>query len=155
MRKQVFGRKFKRDSDQRKALFRGLISSMILNGSLKTTEEKAKSVKPEIEKLVTKAKKANGNKSVLFGDVLKSNEVDKLINEIAPTFKERNGGYTRLVKTGRRFSDNASMALIEWVDQIVKPEPAPKAKKAAAPTQKEAPAKEVKKKPTVKKTAKK
>lgn len=132
MRKQVFGRKFKRDKNERKALFNGLISAMILKGSITTTEEKAKSIKGDIEKLVTKAKREN--KRLLQG-FLKPFEIDKLINEIAPTFAARPGGYTRIIKTGRRFNDNASMVILQWVDEIqiknekeVKKIEAPKAK---------------------------
>ncbi len=132
MRKQVFGRKFKRDKNQRKALFSGLISAMILNGKIKTTEEKAKAIRGELEKLVTKAKKGESSKRLL-APYLKPFEVEKMINEIGPTFKDRNGGYTRIIKAGRRFSDNAAVAILEWVEKIVKVEkPATTASNAAS-----------------------
>ena len=115
MRKQVFGRRFKRDKNQRKALFSGLISSMIIKGRIETTEEKAKAIKGEIEKIVTKAKK--GNKKLLIKR-LNPFEIEKMLNEIAPTFANRPGGYVRIIKTGRRLSDNASMAIVEWTEQI-------------------------------------
>ncbi len=117
MRKQVYGRKFKRDKNQRKALFSGLISSMIIKGRLETTEERAKAIKGDLEKLVTKAKK--GNKAILRKS-LKPFEAEKLLNNIAPVFKDRNGGYTRLIKTGKRLSDNAQMAILEWTQEIPK-----------------------------------
>lgn len=117
MRKQVFGRKFKRDSNERKALFKGLISSMIIKGRISTTLEKAKSIKPDLEKLVTKAKKGEASR-VELKKTLSKYEVDKLINQIAPVFKDRPGGYTRIIKTGTRFSDNASTAILEWVVEI-------------------------------------
>ncbi len=116
MRKQVFGRKFKRDINERKALFNGLISAMILHGKITTTEEKAKSIKGDVEKIVTKAKKDEANARRLLKGILKDHEIDKMINEIAPRFKNRPGGYTRIIKTGRRFNDNASMAIMEWVE---------------------------------------
>ena len=134
MRKQVFGRKFKRDKNERKALFSGLISAMVLKGRITTTEEKAKAIRGELEKLVTKAKK---EKKELLGKNLKPFEVDKFINEIGPTFKDRNGGYTRIIKTGRRISDNAGMAILEWTEEIkIKTEKTKEPKKIAKPVRK-------------------
>ena len=115
MRKKVFGRQFKRDKGERKALFSGLISQLIVKGRIETTEAKAKSVKGQIEKLVTAAKK--GNKKVLEKN-LKPFEAKRMIEVIAPVFKERQGGYTRLIKTGNRFSDNASLAILEWTEKV-------------------------------------
>lgn len=114
MRKQVFGRQFKRDKNERKALFSGLISSMILKGRITTTLEKAKSIKPSIEKMVTKAKKDEETARRLLQSELKPFEIDKMVTQIAPGFKNRAGGYIRIIKTGRRFSDNALMAILEW-----------------------------------------
>lgn len=113
MRKQVFGRRFKRDKNERKALFRGLISSMILRGQIKTTEEKAKAIKGDLEKLVTKAKKGEVARRILQSD-LKPFEIDKMVNQIAPGFKNRAGGYTRIIRMGKRFNDNASMVIMQW-----------------------------------------
>ena len=114
MRKQVFGRKFKRTKNQRKALFSGLVSAMILRGRIKTTEAKAKAIKSDIEKLVTKAKKEEKIARNLLKSHLKPFEIDKMISQIAPGFKNRTGGYTRIVKTGSRVSDNASMVVMQW-----------------------------------------
>ncbi|MBI2032102.1 MAG: 50S ribosomal protein L17 [Candidatus Levybacteria bacterium] len=115
MRKNVFGRHFKRDRNERKALFKSLISSLIMDEKIKTTEAKAKSIKSEVDKLVTKAKKEKPVRG-LIDPYIRSDAVNKLIVEIAPRFKNRNGGYTRIVKLGKRFSDNASMVLMEWVE---------------------------------------
>lgn len=129
MRKQVFGRQFKRTKNQRKALFSGLISAVISKGRIETTEEKAKAIKGDLEKLVTKAKKGEAAKRLLQKD-LKPFEIDKMVNQIAPVFANRPGGYTRIIKTGKRFNDNASMVILEWVEEIKAPvEAAPKAKK--------------------------
>lgn len=117
MRKQVFGRKFKRDKNERKALFSGLISSMILKGRIETTEEKAKAIRGDLEKMVTKAKKGESSKRLLYKD-LTSFEVEKMINQIGPSFANRAGGYTRIIKTGKRFNDNAGMAIMEWTEKI-------------------------------------
>jgi len=116
MRKQVFGRQFKRDFNERKALFKGLLSSLVLNGSIKTTEEKAKAIRGQAEKLVTKARKTGNNLGKLFSLYLTNDAIKKLISDVAPRFSKRNGGYTRIVRLGRRVSDGAKMALIEWVE---------------------------------------
>lgn len=144
MKKQIFGRKFSRDVNQRKALFSGLISAMILKGKISTTEHKAKSVRGDLEKLVTKAKKGEASRLMLSKN-LKPFEVDKMINDIAPVFKDRNGGYTRIIKTGRRFGDRASTAILEWVD-LDKVLEKDKAKKDAKTAEKKA--KKPAKKPT-------
>lgn len=116
MKKQIFGRRFKRDENERKALFNGLISAMIINGSIKTTEQKAKAIKGDLDKLITKAKKEEKEARRLLEGKLKNSEITKMINEIAPRFKNRNGGYTRIIKTGRRFNDDASMVVLSWVE---------------------------------------
>ncbi len=152
MRKQVFGRQFKRDKNERKALFSGLVSAMVLHGRITTTEEKAKSIKADVEKIVTKSKKDEATARRLLKGILKDHEIDKMINEVGPRFKNRAGGYTRIIKTGRRFSDNASMAIMEWVEGeevVVTPKPEKKETKKIAAPKKEA------KKPAVKKPVKK
>jgi len=154
MRKQVFGRKFKRDKNERKALFNGLISGLILKGRIETTLEKAKAIQRDAEKLVTRAKKGESAKIELKKS-LKPFEVDKMINQIAPVFKDRPGGYTRIIKTGKRFNDNASTAIIEWVDpipEIVKAE-TKKAKKTAVKPIEEKKSRLSLKKPTAKKSS--
>lgn len=147
MRKQVFGRKFKRDTNERKALFNSLISAMILRGEIKTTEQKAKSIKSGLEKLVTKAKKGE-SAAKLLQPHLKPFEIELMINKIAPGFKNRAGGYTRIIKTGRRFNDDASMVIMQWseMEAVATPAKSPAAKKKQA--KKAAPAK----KTTAKKT---
>lgn len=115
MRKNVFGRQLKRDKNERAALFKGLMSSFVLNDRIKTTEEKAKSIRGRIEKLVTKAKIGGTQVTRLLEPYLTPLAIKKLIS-IAPRFKERPGGYTRLIKLGRRFNDNASVVIMEWVD---------------------------------------
>jgi len=121
MRKNVFGRKFKRDANERKALFKSLISALILNGNIKTTLEKAKAIKGDVDKIVNKAKKGGREALYLLQSSLNRKEVEKIIN-IAPMFSDRNSGYTKLTKLGRRFSDNAAMVQIEWVVKEVKSE---------------------------------
>lgn len=118
MRKKIFGRRFKKDVNQRKALFRSLMHALIINEKIKTTEAKAKSIKGEIEKLVTKAKnKGDVAKNVLLSHLANEEMVDKLINEIAPRFKERPGGYTRILRLEKRLKDNSQMVILEWVEK--------------------------------------
>ena len=120
MRKNVFGRQFSRDTNQRKSLFKSLISSLILDESIKTTLEKAKAIKGEVDKIVNKAKKGDTTLKIqLLQRTLGVPAMNKVIKDIAPRFKDRSSGYTSIIKLGRRFSDNAAMALMEWV---VKPE---------------------------------
>jgi len=121
VRKNVFGRQFKRDTNERKALFKALISSLILNGKIKTTEAKAKAIKADIDKIITIAKKGEIARRLLQRHILKD-VVDKTISELAPRFTARQGGYSRITRIGRRLSDNASMVLMEWVDNAGKME---------------------------------
>ncbi len=118
MRKNVFGRRFKRDSNERKSLFKSLMTSLVLDEKIQTTEAKAKSIKGHIEKLVTKAKKREGEAKRFLSAHLMPAAVDKVINRIAPQFKNRPGGYTRIVRLGNRVSDSASMVVMEWVETI-------------------------------------
>lgn len=113
MRKKVFGRKFKRDVNARKALFRSLVSSLILKERIQTTEAKAKAIKGDVDKLITKVKTGKDPKSLLSG-FLFPHALEKLVNDVAPRFKERQGGYTRILRVGKRFGDDASMVLMEW-----------------------------------------
>ena len=118
MRKRNFGRHLKRTTNQRKGLFRSLMNSLILNERIKTTEAKAKSVKSEIEKLVTKAKNdGEMGKNVLLSHLPNESIVNKLIVDIAPRFKERPGGYTRILRLEKRLKDNSQMVLLEWVEK--------------------------------------
>lgn len=122
MRKKVFGRKLKRDTNERKALFKGLLSSLVLNERIKTTEAKAKAIKAEADKLVSLAKRNQAER--LSSGYLTQDAIRKLVANIAPGFKERNGGYTRILRVGNRFSDNASMVIMEWVERANVEKPA-------------------------------
>ena len=118
MKKHVFGRQFKRDANERKALFKNLLTSLVLEERIRTTEAKSKAIKGSADKLVTKAKKPNAYKN-LHADV-NGEAVNKLIEEIAPRFAKREGGYTRILRIGkRRVADNAPMVYIEWSEKAV------------------------------------
>jgi len=117
MRKNVFGRQFKRDVNERRALFKGLMSSLVLKERITTTEEKAKSIKSQVEKLVTKAIKGDRHAESLIQPYLNAEAVKKMLTQVAPRFTKRPGGYTRIIKLGSRFSDNASLVMMEWVEK--------------------------------------
>jgi len=115
MRKGNKNRKFSRKKDARKALLKALMTNLILKEKIKTTEAKAKEIRRYIEKVVTRAKKNNLTSVKLLRKKFSENTVRKLIKEIAPLYKERKGGYTRITKLGPRFADGAEMALIEFI----------------------------------------
>ncbi len=117
MKKRVFGRKLKRDVNERKALFKGLMSSLVLNEKIETTEAKGKAIKGEVDKLVTKARKENILARRLLSPKLSPEALEKMIRDIAPRFSKRQGGYTKTVRLGKRFGDDASMVLIEWTEK--------------------------------------
>lgn len=149
-RHQYKGRKLSRKSGPRKALLRGLVTSVILYERIKTTVPKAKEIQPIVEKLITTAKKGDLSAlRALSAYIYGENAVTKLVQEIAPIYKDRNGGYTRIVKLGNRPGDNAPVAIIELVDidKLVKAAVPVKAKKVT-----EKPV--VEKKPAVKKEKK-
>ncbi len=120
MRKQVFGRKLSRDANERKALLKGLMNDLVLKETLQTTEEKAKSIKGQVEKLVTKAKVKGEAARTLLQPYLTPKAIEKVLTDLAPRFANRPGGYTRIVKLGERFGDNANVAIIEWVEKSSK-----------------------------------
>lgn len=110
------GRKFGRLRDQRNALLRSLAQALVLHGKITTTEARAKELRSFIEKIVTKSRTgtlyARRSNTKSFKD--KSAQT-KIISDIAPRYKERRGGYTRIVKRAPRRTDSAKMAVIEFV----------------------------------------
>lgn len=117
MRKNVFGRQLKRDVNERRALFKGLMSSLVLEERIQTTEEKAKAIRSQVEKLVTKARLGDRHAESLLQPYLNAEAVKKMMTQVAPRFLKRQGGYTRIIKVGKRFNDNASLVLMEWVEK--------------------------------------
>lgn len=143
------GRKLQRAAGPRRALVRGQITSLVLHEQITTTVAKAKEIAPQFEKLVTKAKKGDlHNRRQIRQTLLTDKATAKLIEEIAPAFKDRNGGYTRIVKLGNRLGDNAPMAAVMLTEQPQRVTDKPKAK---APAKKAAPKKPAPKKAPVKK----
>ena len=110
------GRKLQRAAGPRKALIRGQITSLILHEGITTTEAKAKEVAPYFERLVTKAKQGDlAGQRAVRKLVLTEDASLKLINELAPAWNERHGGYTRVIKLGFRRGDNAPLARLALV----------------------------------------
>ena len=113
----MFGtRKLGRTSEQRRAMLRAMTTYLLENGKIETTFYRAKEVQPVVEKMITLAKDntlAARRKALAY--VTKEDVVHKLFTEIAPKYTDRNGGYTRVVRTGPRRGDAAEMAVIELV----------------------------------------
>ena len=120
MRHLIKGRKLNRTSSHRIALKRNLAMALIQNKRIRTTLPKAKELQGFVERLITYAKKNNLNSYRLITKKLPGSlgkkTANTLINEIAPCYDNRNGGYTRIIKLKNRKNDNASMSIIEFVD---------------------------------------
>lgn len=144
------GRKFGRERDQRRALIKGLATSVVTYGTIETTIEKAKEVVPYVEVLITKAKKGGlHNRRQVIAGLSTLDAAYKLVDEIAPQLTARTSGHLRIKRTRARVGDNAQLARISFVDELtaapapVEAAPAvkPAAKKpvaAKAPAKKEA-----------------
>lgn len=116
MKHQKKHRKFGREKGQRKALLRALGHNLIIRGKIKTTETKAKELRPFIEKIITKARNDTvTNRRLIFKIIPSKKDVKKIFIEIAPKYRERSGGYTRIIKMPPRKIDKAKMAIIEFV----------------------------------------
>lgn len=111
------GRKLGRTTAHRKSLFRNQLSSLITHERIQTTLPKAKDLRPLIEKMVTLGKRGGLHaRRLALKTIPEATTVKKLFEEIAPRFKERAGGYTRIMKLGRRPGDGAEMAILEFID---------------------------------------
>ena len=118
MRHKVGGRKLQRTSAHRIAMFRNMSASLIKHEQITTTLAKAKELRPYVEKLVTLAKKGGlSNRRLAMSRLMDDAQLKKLFDVLAERYKDRNGGYTRVIKAGFRASDAAAMAVIEFVDR--------------------------------------
>jgi large subunit ribosomal protein L17 len=115
MKKKQKGRKLHRERDQRKALLKTLATSLILNEKIMTTEAKAKELSPFVQKKITRAKKGDMAARRYLSTLFAPKIVKKLIEEVGVRYKDRKGGYVRIVKMGQRKSDGSKMALIQLV----------------------------------------
>jgi len=115
MKKRKKGRKFGRKKDQRKALLKSLLTNLFLNERIKTTESRAKEISRLADKYITKSKNIHLPTRRLLLKNFSVSTVKKLEKELGPRYKERKGGYSRIIKTGRRKLDGARMAIIELI----------------------------------------
>src|SRR5690348_3249415 len=115
---QISGRHLGRNSSQRKALFKGLVTQVFQHERIETTEAKAKAVRADVEKIITLAKRGDvHSRRLVLKTVADKKVVEKVFDKIGPRYQDRNGGYTRIVKLGPRHGDNAEMVFLELVDR--------------------------------------
>ncbi len=123
------GRKLGRQRDQRRALLKGLATSLVMEESIETTLPKAKELVRYIEKLITKAKKGDlANRRTVIAGLSTQVAATKLVDQIAPQLAGRTSGHVRVERTRLRVGDGAQMAIVEFVDEL---KPMPKAAKEA------------------------
>jgi len=134
------GRKFGRETDQRRALIKGLAEALIEHGSIDTTLLKAKELVPYVERLITKAKKGDlHNRRQIIAALQTTYNANKLVDEIAPKLKGRTSGHLRIEKLGNRRGDHADLAKVSFVDELKGKETATKKKAATKTTDDTAP----------------
>tara|TARA_B100000029_G_scaffold446602_1_gene467859 strand:- start:831 stop:1292 length:462 start_codon:yes stop_codon:yes gene_type:complete len=118
MRHKLGYRKLNRTTEHRKSLFKNMLNSLIKYEQIKTTLPKAKELKSKIDKVITLGKRKNlQSKKNLFSQLQSKTSVNKLLNILSQRYEKRNGGYSRVVKAGFRYGDDAPMAIIELVDR--------------------------------------
>jgi large subunit ribosomal protein L17 len=109
-------RKFGREKNQRNALLRSLAIALIKEEKIKTTEAKAKEIRPLVEKIITKGKSDTlASRRLILSKLASESASDKVLKTLSPKYKDRAGGYTRIVKLPRRNTDGSAMAYIEFV----------------------------------------
>lgn len=115
MRKRNKGKALSRPKSQKEALLKSMAGSLFLHGKIETTVVKARELKPVAEKFITRAKEVTMADRRLLARSFSPAILKKLINDVAPQYKTRNGGYTRIIKLGRRKSDGATTVIVELV----------------------------------------
>ena len=120
MRHKFANRNLNRTSEHRKALFKNMLNSLIKYEQITTTLPKAKELKPKIDKVITLGKRNNlQSKKNLFSRLQDKTSVDKLVKTLSQRYVKRNGGYSRVIRAGYRYGDDAPMAVIELVDRDI------------------------------------
>ncbi len=120
MRHGYRGRRFNRSAEHRKAMFANMCQALIKHEQIITTLPKAKDLRPVVEKLITLGKRGDLHaRRQAIAQIKDVDLVKKLFEVLGPRYKTRNGGYTRVLKAGFRFGDNAPLAVIEFVDRDV------------------------------------
>ena len=152
MRHKLAYRKLNRTSEHRKALFKNMLNSLIKYEQIMTTLPKAKELKPKIDKVITLGKKKNlQSKKNLFSKLQSKNSVDKIINILSQRYVKRNGGYSRVLRAGYRYGDDAPMAIIELIDRDINAKKVDIKKKPEEKVEKEVSKKDISKKQKIKK----
>ena len=135
MRHRSHNKYFSRKFNARKALFRGLVDSLVEHERIKTTITKAKEIRRHVEKAITLGRDSSLNtRRILLSRYPNETTVEKILSNISPRFKDRAGGYTRIIKLDRRPGDTAEMAFLEFVDFDFNKKAAEKAKKQTGKT---------------------
>ena len=130
MRHKLGYKKLNRTSEHRKALIKNMLNSLIKYEQIITTLPKAKLIKPQADKLITLGKKKNlVNTRTLLSKLQDKDNANKVLNTLSKRYEKRSGGYTRIIKAGFRYGDNAPMAVIEFVDRDVEAKRVDKKKK--------------------------
>ena len=130
MRHGMANKKLNRTSEHRKALLKNMLNSLVKYEQIKTTLPKAKFLKPQAEKLITLGKKNKlQTTSILVSKLQDINSANKVKKTLAKRYESRKGGYTRIIKAGFRYGDNAPMAIIEFVDRDLEAKRVDKKKK--------------------------
>ena len=143
MRHGMANKKLNRTSEHRKALLKNMLNSLVKYEQIKTTLPKAKFLKPQADKLITLGKKKNlQTTKILVSQLQDIKSANKIKKTLSKRYEKRSGGYTRIIKAGFRYGDNAPMAIIEFVDRDVEAKKTDKKKKD---TSKETPKAEEKK----------
>ncbi|MGH7073920.1 MAG: 50S ribosomal protein L17 [Stellaceae bacterium] len=118
MRHRLHGRRFNRTSAHRKAMFDNLAHALLKHEQITTTLPKAKDLRPVVERMITVGKRGGLNaRRRLIADLQDAKIADKVLTTLATRYRERAGGYTRVLKAGFRYGDDAAMAIIELVDR--------------------------------------
>ena len=118
MRHKIGYRKLNKTGEHRKALFKNMLNSLIKYEQIKTTLPKAKFLRPQADKIITLGKRNNLQSSKLLVSQLQDKiSANKVRKSLSKRYEKRNGGYTRIIKAGFRYGDNAPMAIIEFVDR--------------------------------------
>ena len=138
MRHKQGYKKLNRTSEHRKALIKNMLNSLIKYEQITTTLPKAKVLKPQADKIITLGKKNSLiNTKALISKLQNINTTNKVKKNLAKRYQKRNGGYTRIIKAGFRYGDNAPMAVIEFVDRDVEAKKIDKKKKVTSKVNKE------------------
>ena len=133
MRHGFANKKLNRTSEPRKALLKNMLNSLVKYEQIKTTLPKAKFLKPQADKLITLGKKNTlHNTKMLVSQLQDINSANKVKKTLSKRYEKRSGGYTRIIKAGFRYGDNAPMAIIEFVDRDVEAKRVDKKKKDPA-----------------------